>query len=142
MIGMNSTQRRMGYFRRRVCFALMLGIVGSAGSWLLWPVAARGQDSNAQPDNHTTIVTEDVPQDRGTDSAVSPTPKNPKDYDLWVLLPAAIAILLAIFTRQVVPALVVGILAGAYMMVPCREAGPVYTASNVLIGGFRLACET
>ncbi|MCH7808239.1 MAG: Na+/H+ antiporter NhaC family protein [Planctomycetes bacterium] len=141
---MNSTQRRMGYFRRRVCFALMLGIVGSAGSWLLWPVAARGQDSNAQPDNHTTIVAADAPQDSGTDSAestASPTPKNPKDYDLWVLLPAAIAILLAIFTRQVVPALVVGILAGAYMMVPCLEAGTVYTDSNVIIGGFRLACE-
>jgi len=68
-------------------------------------------------------------------------PRNPRTYDLWVLLPAIIAILLAIFTRQVVPALVVGVVVGAYMLVPCLPADDAYTSQHSIIAGFRLAAE-
>ncbi|UCE59790.1 MAG: hypothetical protein JSU63_20400 [Phycisphaerales bacterium] len=68
-------------------------------------------------------------------------PKDPKSYDYWVLLPAILAIILAILTRQVVPALVVGIIVGAYMMIPCLPAGDAFASQNPLVGGFRLAAE-
>ncbi len=68
-------------------------------------------------------------------------PKDPISYDLWVLLPAVVAILLAVFLRQVVPALVVGVLVGAYMLVPCLPAGDAYGQLNSIIAGFRLAAE-
>jgi len=69
-------------------------------------------------------------------------PQDPKTYGLWILAPALVAIILAIFTRQVIPALVVGILVGAYMMLPCRPVGDPMTQANPLVGGFRLAIET
>ena len=68
-------------------------------------------------------------------------PKDPASYGLWALLPAAVAILLAVFTRQVVPALVVGVLTGAYMMLPCLPAGDTYGQLNPIVGGFRLCME-
>jgi Na+/H+ antiporter NhaC len=90
--------------------------------------------------------TETAEQDRDlaptTSAVVAPTgPKNPVSYDLWVLLPALVAILLAIATRQVVAALVVGIFVGAYMMVPCLAADDPYRSLNSLVAGFRLAME-
>lgn len=74
-------------------------------------------------------------------AATASEPKDPLTYDLWVLLPALIAIILAIFTRQVVPALVVGVLVGAYMMVPCLAAADAFAQLHSIIAGFRLAAE-
>lgn len=68
-------------------------------------------------------------------------PKDPTTYGLWVLLPAIIAIILAIFTRQVVPALVVGVLVGGYMLVPCLAADDPFAKLNSVVKGFRLASE-
>ena len=68
-------------------------------------------------------------------------PKNPTDYGLWVLTPALVAILLAIVARQVIPALAVGILVGAYMMVPCLGADDPFSDLGALVAGFRLAAE-
>jgi len=67
--------------------------------------------------------------------------EDPKSYGLWVLVPAIVAILLAIFTRQVVPALVVGVVAGAYMLLPCQAVGSPYADGNSVVNGFRLAME-
>ena len=69
------------------------------------------------------------------------TPKNPTSYGRWVLLPALIAILLAVLTRQVVPALVVAVFVGAYMMVPCLPADHAYANLGSIVAGFRLASE-
>lgn len=68
-------------------------------------------------------------------------PKDPKSYGGWVLAPALVAILLAIVTRQVVPSLVIGILVGAYMLVPCLPADHRFADMNSLAAGLRLACE-
>ncbi|MEE9294747.1 MAG: Na+/H+ antiporter NhaC family protein [Phycisphaerae bacterium] len=67
--------------------------------------------------------------------------KDPLDYDLWVLAPAVVAILLTILMRQAVPALFIGVVVGAYMMVPCRDAAAV-PGDNMFLGGIRLAVET
>jgi Na+/H+ antiporter NhaC len=67
--------------------------------------------------------------------------KNPADYGLWVLAPALVAIALAILVRQVVPALVVGVLVGAYMLVPCLPVAERFT-DNAAISGIRVAVET
>ncbi len=69
-------------------------------------------------------------------------PKSPQTlYGLWVLAPAIIAIFLAIISRQVVPALVVGLLAGAYLMIPCLPNTSPYVGQNSIVAGFRLTCE-
>ena len=81
---------------------------------------------------------------QGDDSTAASTARqvaDPKNYGLWTALPAVLAILLAIFSRQVVPALIVGILAGAYMLVPCLPADSPYLGQHSIIGGFRLAME-
>ena len=74
--------------------------------------------------------------------SVERTPKKAKSYGLYVLLPAAVAILLAIFTRQVVPAIFLGVLAGAYMLVPCLANDHAFADQYSIIAGFRLAVET
>ena len=70
--------------------------------------------------------------------------KDPKTYyGLWVILPAAIAIILAMLTRQVIPALFLGVLAGAYMMLPCIPQDWSAADPNVspIVRGFRFAVE-
>jgi len=68
--------------------------------------------------------------------------RDPKSYGLWTLAPALVAILLAILLRQVIPALVIGILVGAYMLVPCLPATDAFANSHYVIAGLRLAAET
>jgi len=58
-----------------------------------------------------------------------------------VLAPAVIAILLAIFTREVVAALFVGVIIGAFMYVPCLPVSVPFHDSNFLIAGVRLLTE-
>ncbi len=72
-------------------------------------------------------------------SAEASSPK--KDYDWWVLLPAGMAILLAVFTRQVVPALVVGLLVGAFMMLPYLPDEVAFAGSSQVVAGVRVAAE-
>ncbi len=100
--------------------------------------ASDPQASDAQPSETDSAV------QAGTSPARTAPPwivKEPTSYGLWVLLPAAVAILLAVFTRQVVPALVVGVLVGAYMVRLCLPADDPYLQLNVVVGGFRLAVE-
>jgi len=90
-----------------------------------------------------------VHQDDGGDNQATtsvPSPigvevRDPKTYKYWSFLPAAIAILIAIFARQVVPALVVGVFVGAYMLVPCEPAGSIYAQMSGVVAGFRMAAE-
>jgi len=101
------------------------------------PQTAMLAQADAAPDqaeSPTTTTTTTPPAERVV--------KNPESYKLWVLAPALLAILLAIFTRQVVPALFLGIIAGAYMLVPCQPRGAPYESLHPVIGGFRLAMES
>jgi Na+/H+ antiporter NhaC len=119
-------------------------VFGVIGAWLMVPVIAPAQDSGpaTQRDTPTKVVGQTMDSDAETAAPAEPSEqRNPTTYGLWVLMPAIVAILLAIFTRQVVPALVVGVFVGAYMMVPCLPAGNVYADSTPVIGGFRLAAE-
>ncbi len=90
-----------------------------------------------------TNVTIDTPVD--LDASDPAGPRVPlsaeKYYNLCVVIPAAIAILLAIIFRQVVPALVLGVVVGAYMFLPCLPNSSPYVQGNSVIGGFRLATE-
>jgi len=61
-------------------------------------------------------------------------------YHAWVFVPPAVTILLAIWLRQVIPALAVGVLAAGCMAWPCAS-GDARPAGGPLIGGLRLAVE-
>lgn len=64
-------------------------------------------------------------------------------YGLWTLLPPLVAIILAIFSRQVIPALVVAVLVGAYMMqfTPTAPLTVEFGDTNPVLRGTRLAVE-
>ena len=98
--------------------------------------------------NATGAIIADQTESDTSDEAAAPAPtgpSGPKDpgtyYGLATIIPAVVAILLAIFTRQVVPALVVGVLVAAYMMVPCLPASDPFIGGNTAIVGLRLAAE-
>ncbi len=75
-------------------------------------------------------------------AGVEREPEAATNYSLWVvLLPALIAIILAIVTRQVVPALIVGVLVGGYLLAPCLAADDPFAKFPSVIAGFRLAAE-
>jgi len=88
--------------------------------------SATTQDAPAAApvDHAAQVIPTPAPTIENTDVTDAPIPTNQTSlrqpqkpqllYGLWVLAPAVIAIILAIITRQVVPALVVGLLAGAY----------------------------
>ncbi len=110
----------------------------AAGSEL--PATAQSQTETI--DRHATeSIHEDKKPEAAPIATDSAAPKDPQSYGLWTLLPAAVAILLAVFTRQVVPALVIAVLCGAYMMVPCLPATETLGQLNPIVGGFRLAME-
>ncbi|MDX2197458.1 MAG: Na+/H+ antiporter NhaC family protein [Phycisphaerae bacterium] len=74
--------------------------------------------------------------------AISPA----KYYDLWTLAPAVLAIILAITLRQVIPAMVLGILLASFMMQPLISGeGPLSGGAMGLmwyvIGSVRLCFE-
>ncbi|MGB0715286.1 MAG: Na+/H+ antiporter NhaC family protein [Phycisphaerae bacterium] len=92
--------------------------------------------------------TESTPSGTNTETATNqPAPPpveartGPATYGLWAIAPAIVAILLAIFTRQVVPALVVGLLVGAYMMAPYLTIPSIGDTGGNTVKGFRLAFE-
>ena len=79
--------------------------------------------------------------ENGDGSDAVRVPKNPTSYGLWAALPALVTILLAILFRQVVPALVVGVLIAAYMLVPCLPNDDAFSQAPSVVAGFRLAAE-
>ena len=107
------------------------------------PPAVESPDPQSDPASAPSVTPAESSSATDTANATQvETPRDPKSlYDLWVILPAIIAILFAIFARQVVPALVLGIFVGAYMMVPCMPADSVYVQSNDVVNGFRIAAE-
>lgn len=60
-------------------------------------------------------------------------------YGAWVLTPAIVTIVLAIVLRQVVPALAIGILLGAFMLVPFPPAGTSFGTG--FVAGVQLSLE-
>jgi Na+/H+ antiporter NhaC len=69
-------------------------------------------------------------------------PQNPQQrYDWWVLAPAIVAIILAIATRQVVPALVIGVAVGAFMMITDLPDEVTFKDSAYWIRGIRVTFE-
>ena len=113
--------------------------------------AAAIQANTGQPDDQSPSATqarptadETAPSSASTppeSPPLSPVAKDPKSYRYWVFAPALVAILFAIFTRQVVPSLVVGVLVGAYMLVPCLGPAGPFGESHPVIRGIRLAAE-
>lgn len=71
---------------------------------------------------------------------VSTPPTPDAKYGAWVLLPPLVTIILAIALRQVIPALAVGVLIAAYMLVPCQPPPPDAYGGSV-VWGLRLAIE-
>ena len=75
-------------------------------------------------------------------TTTAPAVMTPQEhYGLWVLVPPLVAIVLAVITRQVVAALFVATLVGAYMLLPCQGPEAQFADSNVLIRGLRLTVE-
>lgn len=101
------------------------------------PKAAAQIAPSATPGDATAVPAPPV----DAPAAAERTPKAPQTYGLFVLVPALVAILFAIFTRQVIPALFLGLLAGAYMMVPCLPNADALTPQNGIVAGFRLGVE-
>ncbi|MFQ5807106.1 MAG: Na+/H+ antiporter NhaC family protein [Phycisphaerae bacterium] len=114
-----SSQRRFG----RLVVLLAVVAVGGAGA------LAFGQDAVAdtQPAASQTAAAEAAP------------PSPDEFYGAWVLVPPLVTIVLAIALRQVIPALTIGVLIAAYMMMPCLTPAEAYGGG--VVGGFRLAVE-
>lgn len=143
----------MGISRIRTRTGLTVGllVVGMAGL-LLCTSGATAQPEPAplptapsEVDASAVPVTVEVLEGTAPAASVMPAPerevKDPLSYHWWVLLPAGLAIVLAVFVRQVVPALFIGVLVGAYMMFPCLPVGDPLADGNLVVNGFRLAVE-
>lgn len=73
----------------------------------------------------------------------TPAGTAPEDiYGLYVLTPALVAIGLAVVTAQVLPALAMGVLAAAAMLLPCLPADARYGETNGAVAAVRVAVET
>ncbi len=104
------------------------------------------QDSDSEP---TATINDQARAQEGQTPSVAASagelrtdaPKDPTTYGKWVLIPALVAILLAIITRQVIPALLIGVFTGAYMLVPCLATDDPLARLHVVIAGFRLGAE-
>ncbi|MCO6437527.1 MAG: Na+/H+ antiporter NhaC family protein [Phycisphaerae bacterium] len=114
------------------------------------PTATNANSVDAE--SAKTPATADVSPPPGDDAAPvdpsnPPPPSKPSKlspgerYGLWSAMPAIVAILLAIATRQVIPALVIGLLVGAYMLVPCLPPDDALAGVPSWIAGARLAVE-
>ncbi len=64
----------------------------------------------------------------------------PESYGGWVLLPALVAIVCAILTRQVIPSLLFGVLVGAFMLLRLDASAPT-GAGGMFIGTVVSAIE-
>ncbi len=63
-------------------------------------------------------------------------------YGLYALTPALVAIGLAVVTAQVLPALALGVLTAAAMLLPCLPAEAQYGETNTAVAAVRVAVET
>lgn len=87
-----------------------------------------------------TTVASQATQPAGA-AATAPTLIPPEDrYGLWVVTPAAVAIAVAILLRQVLPALILGILTACTLMMHCLPPGEAFGGPG-FIAVFRLAVE-
>ncbi len=82
------------------------------------------------------------PVPEGDEEPTGTTDTPDKDYGLYVLIPPLVAIILAVITRQVVPSLIMGILAGAFMVTPYLSGPGSYSESFVGWRACRVAVET
>jgi len=112
---------------------------------LLAAVAALETASGQEPTTAETVVTQPTTMTTATTAPASggqrgslPLPR--EKYGPWVLVPAIVTIILAIALRQVIPALSIGVLIAAFMLVPCLAPQDAYGGG--VIGGLRLAVET
>ncbi len=127
------------------------GLICMAGLLLVVSAAAYGQ-SGPKGDETAPASDSTIQSDVSDEAAVSTSDdiaeeadapvelKVPKTYGCWVLAPAFVAIFLAILMRSVVPALAIGILVGAFMMIPCLPPAERLSDWSV-IAGVRLAVE-
>ncbi|MEE9211852.1 MAG: Na+/H+ antiporter NhaC family protein, partial [Phycisphaeraceae bacterium] len=90
------------------------------------------------PDSVPTEDAERTVKQEQTSAARTPDER----YGLWVLIPALVAIVLAVVTRQVIPSLIVGILAGAFMITPHLSGPGGYKESFFGWRPIRVAVET
>ncbi|MCH8964607.1 MAG: hypothetical protein IIB58_06575, partial [Planctomycetes bacterium] len=82
------------------------------------------------------------PVPEGDEAPAGTTGTPDKDYGLYVLIPPLVAIILAVITRQVVPSLIMGILAGAFMVTPYLSGPGSYSNSFKGWRACRVAVET
>ena len=86
-------------------------------------------------DQTTTASTTSAP----TDSQSTSTAKTPAEfYKAWVLVPPLVTIVLAIWLRQVIPALAIGVLIASYML---EWYNTPYQYAEVALGGLTTAVE-
>ncbi|HUU96188.1 MAG TPA: Na+/H+ antiporter NhaC family protein, partial [Phycisphaerae bacterium] len=117
--------------RRRLAWAAvaLLAVAAVAALETAWgQVATTAETVATQPTTTTTATTA---------PALEPPEKK---YGAWVLVPPIATIILAIALRQVIPALSIGVLVAAFMLVPCLAPQDAYGGG--VIGGLRLAIET
>lgn len=95
--------------------------------------------STASPS--TSAISSTQPSPRSSQPAQARSLSPGQEFGLWTLLPAMVAIILAVATQQVVPSLALGILTGAVMM--CVNKGiynPIemvmYAVDHYLLGVF------
>jgi len=127
----------------------------------MWVASSVGQDPASDPQvqepaPQTQTPTEEQPPAEDPQAPPEARPASPesvaepadaadtpdKAYGLYVLIPPLVAIILAVITRQVVPSLVMGILAGAFMIAPYLSGPGAYRDSFVGWRACRVAVET
>ncbi|MCH8969602.1 MAG: hypothetical protein IIA66_10855 [Planctomycetes bacterium] len=142
-------------FSRIVCAAAVTAV-----AWM-WVASALAQDPAPDPQvqepaTQTQTPTEEQPQaedpqappearppvPEGDEEPAGTTDTPDKDYGLYVLIPPLVAIILAVITRQVLPSLIMGILAGAFMVTPYLSGPGAYSESFVGWRACRVAVET
>ncbi len=122
------TEPKVNYYRRVSLIALVATLAVGSVTQFGW---SQPEDIPTPPE---AVATEsDQPQQ---DVVL----KDPTSYGYWVFAPALATILIAVIVRQVVPALVIGILLAAYMMLPCMDHVTQF-GDRAWVAGIRVAVE-
>ncbi len=130
--------KQHAYVNKRQCTRYLLLAALGLTSLLFASITSAQTEPAAPPAVAEQVAKDAVPL--APEAPVPTTPQNPESYDLWVLAPAIVAILLAVLLRSAVPALFIGIVVGGYMLVPCRDAGDTI-GSIAVLEGLRLAVD-
>ncbi|MCH8853555.1 MAG: hypothetical protein IID41_13020, partial [Planctomycetes bacterium] len=93
------------------------------------PTEEQPQTEDPQPEDPQAPPEARPPVPEGDDEPASAADTPDEAYGLYVLIPPLVAIILAVITRQVVPSLVMGILAGAFMVTPYLKGPGAYSDS-------------